>query len=236
MYNIVRRASELKVRMIFALSFVFVLILSYYTSAKSAAPGIDDILKRPGFSVDFGGIFVGFFALSLSTLSIVKAYEIFRGSSKKEDGVSHFLSSEIDSLKSELDKVCCELKIKNSEIEALSSKLRHTEEIVDERVNSENLIKKSLGALRKEYEKLLNEKESLDLELNRLKLEKLFPKEEAKNVEVREEEKKQKEEKAIEDFISKMEEEVKAKSKKNSTIGKTKVKKKIKPVKKGKKK
>lgn len=170
---------KIKSRYIFISMLFLVLVLAYVTSAKTAPPGIEDVLRKPGFTFDWKGVFVGFFALSLSTLSFAKAYEIFKTSkAKKKDALPENPIEE--SMKTELDRIACELKYKNKESEELMSQIHRLQEEIKRKIEKEDTLKKSIISLRKEYDKTLIEKENLTLELNRQNLEDLFPKEEKK--------------------------------------------------------
>lgn len=173
---------SIKTRVIFVSSLVFLLFLSYFTMAKSSPPSIDDVLKGPTTSLDWKNVLIGFFALSFGTLSAAKAYEIFKkAKSKKEEDITEFCDSEMKNLKTEMDRLTCEVKYKNAENESLRGHIHRLEEAMKEKSSNEELLKKSISSLRKECEKFLHEKEKLTLELSCRNLADLLPKEEKKS-------------------------------------------------------
>lgn len=173
------KLSKIRVRSIVASASVLIIVFAYHAMAKSNAPALTEVLRKQNPSMDWGSLFFGFFALSLSTLTFAKAFEVFKKSnSKKDEPKIEFDNTEIDSLKSQVEELTSFVHRKNVETETLRAQIGQMEETIRERMNSEELLKKSSISLRKECEKLLSEKEQLTLELNRKNWEVLFAKEE----------------------------------------------------------
>ncbi len=167
--------SRIKARFIIVFASLFSLTLVITSFAKSAPPSLDEVLMKSGPSFDLGSLVFGFFALSLGTLSLAKAYEVFkRPSNKNEETNKDFTDAEIDNLKFKIDEVSSSLGYKNEENESLRDQIFKLEESLKERLNGEELLKKSVASLRKECEKLIVEKEKMNLELSRKNWEDLF--------------------------------------------------------------
>lgn len=157
---------------------MFLLLLSQ-CFASQASPGIQDVLKRPMFSVDFMAAVIGFFALSLSTLSAAKVYSTFKKSSEKKEKIDN---SVIDSLKLELTKINCDMRYKDEESENLKEQISRLEEAIKEKSQSEEVYRKSINNLKKECERLLEDKEKLNLEINKKTWAEFFPEKKAEAV------------------------------------------------------
>lgn len=158
---------------------IFCLIIfmsfAYAVPAHVATPGIDEVLKKSAEPFNWTALLIGFFALSLSTLSAAKAYELFKKSTPKDSLVLPKMDdSVIDSLKSELTEISSDIRRKEEENNLLRDQIKSIERALQERVVSEDILKKSVVSLRKESEKLLSEKEQLTLEVNRHKFAELF--------------------------------------------------------------
>ncbi len=172
--------SRVRSRVILAFASFFLLALMVNSFAKSSPPALSDVLKKSGPSFDWGTLFFGFFALSLGTLSLAKAYDVFKKSNdKKSEPKSAFSDAEIMNLRIKIDDVSSSLKFKNEENEELKGQISEFKESLKEKLNGEELLKKGISSLRKECEKLVAEKEKLNLELSRKNWEDLFGKRES---------------------------------------------------------
>jgi len=167
--------SKVRARYILVLAFLFLAFMGISSLAKSSAPSIDDVLRKPGASFDFGSLIFGFFALSLGTLSIAKAFEIMKKSTdKKEELKDSFSEAEIENLKCKINELSSSMQYKNEENQKLRQQMVSLEESFKEKLNTEELMKKSIASLRKECEKLISEKEKINLELSRKSWDDLF--------------------------------------------------------------
>lgn len=161
-------------------SVVFVILITagfliLSASAKSFPPGIDEVLRKSAEPFNWTALLIGFFALSLSTLSAAKAYELFKKSTPKDSLVLPKMDdSVIDSLKSEIGEISSDIRRKEEENNLLKDQIKNMEHALQERIASEDILKKSVTGLRRECEKLLSEKEQLTLEVNRHKFAELF--------------------------------------------------------------
>jgi len=158
---------KIKTRYLWLATLLFFAALSIKTLARHTAPGISEVLQGQKFSLDFGLWTVGFFALSLATLSLAKGYEIFaRTLSSPGKKTIKKDSSEMDIISEENNRLMAYNRTLQQQNEDLSRQVRRLEEAHKERAGHEEMLKKSTYSLRREFEKVLAEKEKLALELN----------------------------------------------------------------------
>lgn len=169
--------SRVRFRIVLTCAFLFLLLTAYSSFAKSAPPSLDEVLKKPAATFSWSNLVFGFFALSLSTLTIAKAYEIFKKTGeKKEISNNEYNEAEIESLKCKINEISTSLCYKNEESQKLRDQILLLEGSFKEKLDCEELLKKSISSLRKECEKLIAEKEKLNLEISRKSWEELFQK------------------------------------------------------------
>jgi hypothetical protein len=130
--------------------------------AKKNVPDLTEVLKGHGFSIDFGFALMGFFALSLATISFAKGYQILSRASKKD---------ELEILKEENGKLIRSNSDSRQEVEDQKRQIQRITEIFREKVSQEEILKKNAADLKKECEKMLHEKKKLLLENEALILE-----------------------------------------------------------------
>lgn len=177
--------SKVRARYLVLYAIFFLTFLSLGSFAKSAPPTLDEVLKKPGPAFSWNNILFGFFALSLSTLSMAKAYELFKKTGNKSATSDNDIDkTEIENLKCKIDEFSSTMAYKNEEEQDLRDQVLLLEESLKEKLDSEELMKKSISSLRKECEKLVSEKEKLNLELSRKSWEELFNKNEEPVAEV----------------------------------------------------
>jgi hypothetical protein len=167
---------KIKTRYLWPTTLLFFVVLGLKTLASRGNPGISEVLQGQKFSLDFGLWTVGFFALSLATLSLAKGYEIFARTlnspgkrSLKKD------SSEMDIISEENNRLMAYNRTLQQQNEELSRKVQRLEEAFKERAGHEEMLKRSTIGLRREFEKVLAEKEKLSLELNQFNQKSLLP-------------------------------------------------------------
>lgn len=142
---------------------VFFLGLAISTFAKPHSPGLDEVLSGSRASLDMNFVFLGLFALSLTTLTLAKSYEII---SRKKSAVPESSNKE-EILTEENSRLISFNRGLQQENENLKRIRKQLEESLAERMGNEDLLKKSTLNLRRELEKSLAEKEKLTLEANR---------------------------------------------------------------------
>ncbi|MBI5700403.1 hypothetical protein HZC34_00950 [Candidatus Saganbacteria bacterium] len=144
--------SKIRVRSI-AIASIMILVSAASVFAKTHAPDLAEVLKKQSPQTDWSFLVFGFFALSLSTLSLAKAYEVFKKSQcKKEEPKMEFDNSEIDLLKSEAAELKSVISRKNVETETLRAQIYSLEKSVQERINGEDLLKQMTLELKKPLE------------------------------------------------------------------------------------
>ncbi|HTY12794.1 MAG TPA: hypothetical protein VMD02_01255 [Candidatus Omnitrophota bacterium] len=160
--------SKVRARHLVSIISVSLLLLSVQVLAKKNAPDLGDVLQGGHSGFDFSFALIGFFALSLATLSVAKGYEIF---SKMKDGKEKDIkSSEIDILKEDNDRLMGMHSSAQYENESLRKDVLRLESSLRERASQEEIVKKNELGLRKELEKLLQEKNRLVAEKEDLML------------------------------------------------------------------
>ena len=157
--------SKIRARYLSVVVLLFTVILSIQVLARKSAPDLTDVLRGQKFSFDFGYFLMGFFALSLATLSFAKGYEIFTRPKKEEK------NSELDILKEEN----CRFFEMNTGIqkenEDLKRQILRLEEAFRSKSGQEEILQKTSAGLKKECEKLQAEKSKLSAEKEALALE-----------------------------------------------------------------
>jgi len=146
------------------LGLLFSLASAAPVLAKKNIPDLTEVLRGHGFTLDFGIALMGFTALSLATFSFVKGYELLSRASKKD---------ELEIVKEENDKLVRSVADARQEAEDQKRQIQRITEIFREKVSQEEIFKKNISDLTKEYEKtlhdkhkLLSENEALTLEVN----------------------------------------------------------------------
>ena len=146
------------------LGLLFSLASAAPVLAKKNIPDLTEVLRGHGFTLDFGIALMGFTALSLATFSFVKGYELLSRASKKD---------ELEIVKEENDKLVRSVADARQEAEDQKRQIQRITEIFREKVSQEEIFKKNISDLTKEYEKtlhdkhkLLSENEALALEVN----------------------------------------------------------------------
>ncbi|MBI5699737.1 hypothetical protein HZC35_05480 [Candidatus Saganbacteria bacterium] len=142
---------------------LFFVGLAIATVAKPHPPGLDEVLAGSKSSFDLNFIFLGLFAVSLTTLTLAKSYEII---SRKKSALPARSNKE-DILSEENSRLISFNRGLQQENENLKRIRKQLEESLADRMGNEDLLKKSTLNLRRELEKLLAEKEKLTLEANR---------------------------------------------------------------------
>lgn len=142
----------------------------YFYFLKKNSPTIEMVLKQQYSSFDYKYV-LGFFALSIATLSFAKSYEILK--KRREPKIIEDISSigaedkPEDDGKEEFIKA---LEASENENSYLKEKIQGFEDYIRQKTYAEDLYKKSVSSLKKAKEKLVEEKEGFLLEINRLHL------------------------------------------------------------------
>jgi hypothetical protein len=152
----------MKITLKILMMFSFWLVSGSQVYARKSVPDLTEVLKGHGFSIDFGFALMGFFALSLATISFAKGYEILTRASKKD---------ELEILKEENEKLVRSNSDSHQEAEDQKRQIQRITEIFREKVSQEEILKKNAADLKKECEKMLHEKKKLLLENEALVLE-----------------------------------------------------------------
>jgi hypothetical protein len=158
--------SKIRTRYLWMVTLLFLIILSLNTFAgpQSAPPGLTEVLQGKNPAWNWGFLMVGLFALSLATLSFAKSLEIFkRGQNSKEENRT---GSEMDILKEENNRLLSFNHNLHQENESIKKRLRGAEESLSERSKQEEVLMRNFNSLKREYEKILGEREKLTLDLN----------------------------------------------------------------------
>ena len=158
---------KIKTRYLLITVFLFMVVLSLQVFAKRSGPDLTDVLQGHKASFDLSYLMIGFFALSLATLSFAKGYELLTRPKKEEK------NSELDILKEENCRYF-ELNARTQkENEDITRQILRLESAFREKAGQEEVLAKNASSLKKEFEKLqaeknklLAEKEALNLELN----------------------------------------------------------------------
>ncbi len=161
--------SKVRARYLASIIFVSLLLFSVQVlAARKPAPDISDVLQGSRSNFDFGFVLIGFFALSLATLSVAKGYEIF--SRMKDSKGRDEKSSEFEIMKEENDRLMGMGSTLQYENEVLRKDVLRLESAIREKTSQEDIIKKNELGLRKELERLLQEKARLITEKEALTL------------------------------------------------------------------
>ena len=155
--------NKVKTRFLGIMILLFLVGLAINTIAKPHPPGVADVLSGSKSSLDMNFLLLGLCALSLTTLTLAKSYQML--SRKKEllpqrSGKEEILTEE----NARLLSFNRGLQQENENTKRIRKQL---EESLAEKMGNEDLLKKSTVNLRRELEKLLAEKEKLTLEANR---------------------------------------------------------------------
>ena len=143
--------------------FLFLVGLAINTIAKPHPPGLTDVLSGSKSSLDMNFLLLGLCALSLTTLTLAKSYQML--SRKKE--LLPQRSGKEELLTEENTRLLSFNRGLQQENENLKRIRKQLEESLAEKMGNEDLLKKSTVNLRRELEKMLAEKEKLTLEANR---------------------------------------------------------------------
>lgn len=160
--------SRIRVRYLALTISAFIFFLHAQVLAKRSAPDISDVLQGSRGGFDLGIAVVGFFALSLATLSVAKGYELF--TKIKDNRGKEGRSAEMDILKEENDRLLGLNSTMQYENEVLRKDLARLESAVADGAVQKDTAKKNELGLRKEIEKLLAEKARLAAEKDSLAL------------------------------------------------------------------
>jgi len=158
--------SKIRTRYLWMVTLLFLMILSLNTFAgpQAAAPDLTEVLQGKNPAWNWGFMMGGLFALSLATLSFAKSLELFkRGQNSKADNRS---GSEMDILKEENNRLLSFNHNLHQENESVKKRLRGAEESLSERSKQEEVLRRNFNSLKREYEKVLGEREKLTLDLN----------------------------------------------------------------------
>lgn len=167
-----------RTRILWILVLLSLIVLSYGTFARSSSPSLNVVLQKAsmggGPNINLSVLFVSLLGLSLVTLSFVKGIELLRRKQKGGSDDSPTFKQEVDVVKGENSRLLSSNKDLRQENEILKkakseiqTKLLSLEKAFKERLNNEDILKRSALNLRKECEKLLDKNEKLTLELNR---------------------------------------------------------------------
>lgn len=127
---------------------LFFVGLAIATVAKPHPPGLDEVLSGSRASWDLNFIFLGLFALSLTTLTLAKSYEIiFRKKAALPDS-----SNKEEILTEENSRLISFNRGLQQENENLKRIRKQLEESLSERMGNEDVLKRELN-------KLLSQKE-----------------------------------------------------------------------------
>ncbi|MFH2033282.1 MAG: hypothetical protein ABIJ26_01080, partial [Candidatus Margulisiibacteriota bacterium] len=152
--------------------------LFMYSSVQS--PTLQAVLAGEKKSFDYGFVIFGLFAFSLATLSLAKSYELLQNKSTEDSGelkkqasktnyaVMRGENERLIELNKNLDERLADLK---KDRNSLIQQLKKFEEAFKERVTNEEFLKKTVGAIKKENQKLEDEKNQICLDFARLQKE-----------------------------------------------------------------
>lgn len=152
----------------FFVFFFFSFIFTHYSNAKTIAPGIDEVLKNPKFSLNMKFIIISFFVVLFTIIASVKTYKIFKSrQNPSKVNIPVKEDPQLDNLKSEIVFMSAELKKSNEENVRLNIENQKLEDVVKQRIENEEILRRTVSSLKREYEKVLQEKERVALELNK---------------------------------------------------------------------
>jgi hypothetical protein len=151
-----------KVNIRWFLALIFCVLLIVPVLASDSASHLSDVLsssKASRASFDFNYLLIGFVALSLTTLSFAKGYEIFtRGKDRKEKQRE---CTELEILKEENDRLIKTNAAAMRENDELKRAVARLEESFREKSAQEESLLRNIAGLKKEFERLNAEKQKL---------------------------------------------------------------------------
>ena len=170
--------NRIRMGILLILVLMVMIVSACQVFAKSSSPSLALVLKKASSggspNINFSVLFVSLLGLSLVTLSFVKGIELLNKRQKGGFDDSPTFKQEVDVVKGENSRLLSSNKDLRQENEILKkakneiqTKLLSLEKAFKERLNNEDILKRSALNLRKECEKLLDKNEKLTLELNR---------------------------------------------------------------------
>ncbi|MFA4904995.1 MAG: hypothetical protein WC645_00630 [Candidatus Margulisiibacteriota bacterium] len=123
--------------------FLFLVGLAVNTIAQPHPPGLDEVLSGSRASWDLNFVFLGLFALSLTTLTLAKSYEII----SRKRGELPVNSNKEEILTEENSRLISFNRGLQQENENLKRIRKQLEESLAERMGNEDVLKRELAKL-----------------------------------------------------------------------------------------